>query len=251
MSFSKYTAALAVVILSACGGGGGGSPAAPIAKAAPTPIAIEMIGDSTMVGATYPNGPCGASPTTGICDPSTQVTTPDNAPANMAQILQQAGAPVTVTNAAISGTAIVDLINGKNGYAPWAQMLPTINARVIVLNFGINDTQRADETPSQYSAYLTQWIASVRAAGKVPVLEEPNPVCRVGYETLPDYVAQMDAVAAQQGVLLIQQYAHIQSLPDWQGMMSDCVHPRPALYEIKGQREAAILAPLIRSLEQQ
>ncbi|HEX7906748.1 MAG TPA: SGNH/GDSL hydrolase family protein [Paraburkholderia sp.] len=242
---------LLAVALAACGGGGGGGSASPAqsnASTQTTPIGIAMYGDSTMAGYTYPNGPCGADKT-GACDPSTAVITPDNAPYNMAVTLQQMGHVVTVTNGGISGAEIADLFAGEHGYTqPWAQTLPSVTARIVVANYGINDSVRGDETPQQYAALLSEWVDSVRAAGKIPVLEEPNPVCRAGFESLDTYVSEMDAVASQKNVPLIGQYGYIKSLPGWQDLLSDCVHPRPALYEIKGQREAQVIGPLLKQL---
>ncbi|WP_257030475.1 SGNH/GDSL hydrolase family protein [Paraburkholderia bryophila] len=207
-----------------------------------------MYGDSTMAGYTYPNGPCGAAGT-GACDPSTAVITPDNAPYNMAASLAAQLIPVTVSNQGVSGAELSDLIAGRHGYAQsWAQTLPSLNARIAVANYAINDLGRGDETPELYGQYLAAWVDSVRAAGMIPVLEEPNPVCRPGYENLPAYVGQMDSVAAQKNVPLIDQYSYLLSLPNWQGMLSDCMHPKPEMYEIKGKREAQIIGPIAASL---
>lgn len=206
-----------------------------------------MYGDSTMAGYTYPNGPCGPDGTE-ACDPSTAIVTPDNAPYNMALTLEREGLSLTVSNNGENGAELADLIAGSQGYTQaWASVVPALHATIVVENFGINDAGRGIETPEVFGQYLSAWVDSVRANGMTPVLEEPNPVCRTGYENLPLYVSQIDTIAAQKNVPLIGQYAYIQSLPNWQTLLSDCVHPRPALYEIKGQREAQVVGPLLAS----
>lgn len=92
------------------------------------------------------------------------------------------------------------------------------------------------------------WIAVVRQTGRTPILEEPNPVCNPIYTNLPAFVNIMRQIAQQQGVTLIQQYDYIASLPNWQSMLVDCIHPNDALYKIKGDREAAVLAPIVKSI---
>jgi lysophospholipase L1-like esterase len=114
----------------------------------------------------------------------------------------------------------------------------------VIENFGINDAYLPVE---DYRANLREFVDTVRASGKLPVLEEPNPVCS-GHENLDRLVAILNEVAREKAVPLVQQYAAIKALPDWQAMLPDCVHPGDALYAVKAAREAAVLAQVIRTL---
>jgi lysophospholipase L1-like esterase len=188
-----------------------------------------------MIGYTYPDGPGQPS-----------IITPLNAAFYMTSTLQQMGKPVVVTNNAVNGTEVGELLSGSNGYAaPWSQAVYGVSGKVVIANYGINDSFRGDETPEQYGRNLVTWVTVARDAGKTPVLEEPNPVCRSDISNLDAYVAQIGAVATQMNVPLIKQYDYIKSLPTWQSLLSDCIHPTPSLYQIKGQREAQVLASLI------
>ncbi|KLU27800.1 hypothetical protein EOS_02475 [Caballeronia mineralivorans PML1(12)] len=90
---------------------------------------------------------------------------------------------------------------------------------------------------------------SEKAAGKIPVLEEPNPMCAPAVVNMPAYKGPMAKLAAQRGVLLIKQYDYILSLPNWQSMLFDCIHPTAAMYAIKAQREADQISALVKSLK--
>lgn len=241
-----------VLACSGCGGGGGSASPPPVAQSVQKKtISIAMFGDSTMVGYTYPTGPCGPTGVDACAPPQTSIITPNNAPANMVATLNLMGHTVDMTNYALSSTAIEDLMNGNATLSilhPWKDALPTVKGQIIVINYAINDTVRSDENPQQYGALLSQWVDSVRAAGLTPVLEEPNPVCRPGYEAIDSYVAAMDAVSKEKSVALISQYNYLKSLSGWQSMLSDCMHPTPAMYEIKGQREAQVIGPLVADL---
>lgn len=62
------------------------------------------------------------------------------------------------------------------------------------------------------------------------------------------YVTVLRNVAQANQVTLIAQYDYIASLPNWQAMLTDCLHPNDALYAIKAQREAAVLGPMVQAL---
>ncbi|WP_321968828.1 SGNH/GDSL hydrolase family protein [Paraburkholderia tropica] len=226
--------------LSACGGGGGGdAPAVAQASSAPNatpaPVVVDAEGDSTMYGNEYPNGA------------TTPVRSASPAPEVAAQTLQSTyQLTVTVENNGSPGTTVAQNLAG-HVLAPLAARLATDSSRIVIENFAINDC--TVETVQQFHDDLTQWVNVVRSMGKIPVLEEPNPVTRAGFDALPSFVAMVNQVGTEQNVTVIQQYAYIQSLPSWQAMLTDGVHPNDALYAIKGQREAAILAPLINGLK--
>jgi acyl-CoA thioesterase-1 len=135
-------------------------------------------------------------------------------------------------------------LRGTANYSmPLSARLAASGARIVIENFGINDAYLPFET---YRANLAQFVDVVRASGKLPVLEEPNPVC-VGHETLDGLVGILNEVAREKNVPLVKQYHAIKALPGWQSMLTDCVHPSDALYAFKAAREADVLAQVIRS----
>lgn len=242
---STYVAS--VIMLGACGGGGESNTSVPQQAAkAKQPVSILQLGDSTTWGQSFTNG--------------TYAQTPNASPVELQIALQLAYGPtVTVTNGGVGSSTLGSQINGTlPNTITLAQVLQGSAAQIVTLNFGINDSAPyGNETPTQFQAYLEQSIDAIRALGKTPVLEEPNPVGvptyaganATTYSQLATYVAVIDAVAAEKNVALVQQYAYVQSLPDWQSMVTDGVHPNDALYKIKAEREAAIIGPIVASMQ--
>lgn len=245
--------------LSACGGGGGGAgstdsaakaPATPAAPAsAPVvekkPVLVEAYGDSTMVGYSYP--------TPG--QPAVQL--PDNQPAVMQTILQgQYGSTVTVTNNGVSGSRAPQLVDGSDGYhLPWIQTVANSKAQIVIVNYGINDSfNQPIDSLETYKTALRSIVDIATAGGKVVVFEQPNPVCLPGsnyaeYAPLASYAQAMADVAAEKNVPIADNYGYVKSLPDWQGMLSDCAHPKGQLYEMEAARLAAVVGPLVAKLQ--
>ncbi|MPV69483.1 SGNH/GDSL hydrolase family protein [Burkholderia sp. BE17] len=226
--------------MSACGGGGGGA-SDDAAHPTPTarekkPVLIDAEGDSTMYGWS-------------MTSPGQMTPVAQPAPTIMqVELAQSLGGQITVTNNGIGGMTAPESANGLTPFsAPLATRLASIRPNIVIVNYGINDAGR--ETTDDYQQALVGIVAAIRGAGAVPVLEEPNPVCRGPGSMLDSYVGVMRTVAQQYDVLLIQQYDYIKSLPDWKSMLPDCVHPNQALYTIKGHREAQQLRLLIQSLQ--
>jgi lysophospholipase L1-like esterase len=220
--------------LGACGGGGGNSPAQIASATAPAPkaVLIDAEGDSTMCGYRIANG-------VGTC-------LYDVSPPTVLQYLlqQKFGTTVAVQNNGAPGTIINQDLNGSS-IAPLATRLASSTARIVEENFGLNDA--VNSTPAQFRVDLNAWIDTVQAMGKTPVLEEPNPTSFAS-PALDAIVAVIDDVAQQRGVALVRQYANIRTLPNWQAMLTDGVHPNDQLYAIKAQREAEVLMPIVSKL---
>ncbi|MGA7777262.1 MAG: SGNH/GDSL hydrolase family protein [Paraburkholderia sp.] len=237
---------LAVVALSGCGGSSdpvsnpatsaqaGSASAASSAASDPvasTPVTIDAEGDSTMKGALWMNG--------------AYVYANMPAPAvAQEQLIRKLGVEgITVENNGVVGETIGDDISGWAGIAPLATRLATDQSQIVMENYGLNDSIEVDL--QTYHDNLVAWIAVVKQAGKIPVLEEPNPPSLTYYTQLPSFVAMVDQVGYEEQVLVIQQYNYILSLTNWQSMLTDGIHPDQALYTIKGQREAWSLQPLV------
>lgn len=224
-----------VMACSGCGGAGGGSSQSPVVQSVPAPVKVVLIdfeGDSTYYGNQTING--------------VVTTTPNNPPALFQKMF---GASVAVTNSAVGGATIVEALNGLAPHytTTLAARLQALKPKDVLANFAINDSLR--ESEADYLNGIAVWIATVRANGATPILEEPNPVCDGKAPNLDQYVNDLRQVAAQQGVILIAQYDYIKSLPNWQAMLTDCVHPTDALYQIKAQREYDVLSPIVAELQ--
>ncbi|WP_234775160.1 SGNH/GDSL hydrolase family protein [Paraburkholderia tropica] len=243
-------AAGCTLTLSACGGGGGGdSPgshtaSAPASSSVTTPVSvvIDAEGDSTMYGTQSTNG----------LDP---YQTPYNAPALMQQNLQSyVGQTVTVINDGKPGTSLSNRLFGTFGDAgvTWQQYLDTTPFQIVIENFGLNDSNPNNvwnESPADFQWDLTVFATAAVKAGRVVVFEEPNPCADpVWNAQVAQYSQIIDQVAAQYGIPLVKQYDYIMSLPNWQSLLIDGLHPTPDLYEIKASREIAVLLPIVKKL---
>lgn len=229
-------AAMSILTLAACGGGGGSSPDMPVVapvKAA-NAVIIDAEGDSTIYGYEFVGG--------------VYVQTPNNPPVLLqADLRAQLGKSITIENNGVGGATASGSVAGTGVYTiPLASRLAVDQSKIVLSNYALNDM--IGRTQDQYAGDLSAWIQVVRAAGKTPVLEEPNPGCTANQANEDAYVGTLRTVAQQQNVLLIAQYDAIKALPNWQAMLTDCVHPGDALYALKAQREAQSLAPLVKSL---
>lgn len=237
---------LVAAILTACGGGGGGSSDAPVPVVA-KPVVIIAAGDSTMAGL--------------VQNPDKSYTITGDYVANVRGMLQQKYGDVTIVNHSVTATTLNDALTGGEGYtATLAQYLSTSPAQIVVENYAINDFAKVDI--NDYRNNLVQFVTMVRAAGKIPVLEEPNPICHPATapqdveewdnqgRTIASFVEVIDQVAAQYGVALVAQYKPILALPNWCSLMSDSwAHPSPQLYQIKAANEASVLGPLVKQIQ--
>jgi hypothetical protein len=199
-------------------------------------ILIDVYGDDAMMGLTSMNY---GMPTI------TQHTEP-----NVSQAILRASFPsVTISNHASGGTAssLVNMMAGMDGGGPpFAQRIAGSTAVIVLDNHAINDDLAQSLGP--YTDALIQWILDVRKAGKMPVIEEPNPVCDGNHPYLENYVATMQNIAASYNVPIVHQYYEIRSMPDWQAHMWNCLLPDDYLIRIKASRQADALAPLLQSL---
>lgn len=223
-----------LALLAGCGGGG--EPQAVVSTQAAihlqTAIAIDAEGDSTMYGLETVNGQFvqSASPPPRLVQ---------------ARLRELFGPGIDVNGYGSPGANLRVELKGTDNYAtPLKDRLVVSRARIVIENFGINDAYLPS---AEYRNNLVQFIDTVRASGKLPVLEEPNPVC-VGHETLDELVGILNEVAREKAVPLVKQYDAIKALPNWQALLTDCVHPGDELYAFKAAREADVLAQVIRSM---
>jgi lysophospholipase L1-like esterase len=232
--FTRITGAAAMLTLLAACGGGGEPPASSVQTASrlQAAIVIDAEGDSTMFGLETVNGQF------------VQASLPPPVLVQ-ARLRELFGPAVTVNGYGSPGANLRFELRGTDNYAtPLRERLALSRAQIVIENFGINDAYLPAE---EYRSNLREFVDAVRASGKLPVIEEPNPVC-TGHENLDQLVGILNEVAREKTVPLVKQYDAIKALPNWQAMVPDCVHPGDALYAFKAAREAEVLAQVIRSL---
>lgn len=199
----------------------------------PKTIVIEIYGDDAMYGMTSQMS-------------LAQQTEPM---ATQALLRAQFGDGITIVNRAHGGTAssLVNMMKGVDGGGPpFAERIKASKADIVLMNHAINDNLMQSLAP--YADGMIAWIQAVRDAGKIPVLEEPNPVCDGNHPWLENYVATMQNIAKSYKVPLVSQYSNVQALPNWQSHMNACFYPDEWMLQIKAQRQAAALVPLVKTL---
>jgi hypothetical protein len=156
---------------------------------------------------------------------------------------------ITVANHATGGTSssLQNEMLGMDGNgAPFADRIKLSSASIVLESHALNDAL-GGETINDYRQYLAAWVVAVRAAGKIPVLEESGPTCDSDHPQLAAYVQAMDDAAAQFNVPIVTQYAYIIGLSNWQSHMTSCLVPDAYLDGIKAQREEAVIALLVKN----
>ncbi|MGF6772428.1 acyl-CoA thioesterase-1 [Paraburkholderia sp. GAS199] len=205
-------------------------------------IQIEAYGDSTTLGITCSNGHCG---------PQDQ-----NAVTYLRDALQaRYGERVQVANDGVGGTMASQLRDGTGNRRagptaglPWQERLAASSARIVLINYGINEVMQ-NQTPEQFYAAETTLVKTARAQGKLPVLQTSNPMPDNRLNArLAAMVAMTRRVAVEQNVPLVDQFAYVSSVPDWKSLMSDGAHPKPELYRLKADQDFRVVDPLVRQL---
>lgn len=173
-----------------------------------------------------------------------------NEPQTLQSILQTQfnDTGISVANHATGGTSssLMNEMLGQDGNgAPFADRIKLSPSQIVIESHTLNDAL-GGETINDYRQYLAAWVVAVRAAGKIPVLEESGPTCDGDHPQLAAYVQAMDDATAQFNVPIVTQYAYISGLPNWQSHMASCLYPDSYLLQIKAQREAVVLASIIK-----
>jgi hypothetical protein len=157
---------------------------------------------------------------------------------------------ITVDNHATGGTSssLKNEMLGMDGNgAPFADRIKNSPASIVIESHTLNDAL-GGETVDDYRQYLAAWVVAVKAAGKIPVLEESIPVCDGDRPQLAAYVQAMDDAAAAYNIALISQYAYLQTVPNYCSHLTAGVDPDAAIYAIKAQREGVIVESLVQDI---
>jgi lysophospholipase L1-like esterase len=241
---------LLALTVASCGGGGGGpssssdqtsaKPAATGGSNSGATLApsagglIEYYGDSTVWGCQSGDTQC-----------STQVDT--TAPEAFAQGMPQKYSVDLSRNGGsqgVSGTTACELLEGRDGVHNdvWDTQMKNSQAKYVIINFGINDavnpSKKYDET--RYRSCLTSLARTAKTYSKQVVFETPNPISS-GNDTLNTFVNAMKAVAQQEQVPVIDEYAYLTNYLQGRDAATICpdgTHPSQDIYILKGQYAA-------------
>lgn len=209
-------------------------------------VTIMLRGDSTMYGS-HPGQKNG--------------TVPDQTPNNPAALLQadfDAMLPglVTIVNRAEPGSWLGEDLNGTGPYTAGTlaqELAANKTVNIVITNSEINDYTFSN--PADYGKNLKTWIATVRAAGMTPWIEEPNPTCGVVACARPvprdvaAFLLPMRSIARASGVPLIPMFEPFLAQPNWtQLLQPDGVHPTDEGYEVKETQAFASLLPAVRAM---
>lgn len=206
-----------------------------------TATGIECFGDSTMWGAT-------------VGDLTTKSAF--NSPAILQSTLRTyfGNTAPTVTNSAISGTRVAQMLAGTDGSGlTFAARIAASSAAIIYCNHCINSCANGDDI-IQYKKDMKTVSDIVRQAGKVLVLCTPNPMLPYGIaeafkaELLKGYVELVRMVAQEENVALVDNYLWAQKamaggLYSALQVVGDGVHPTDTFYAQFGRNFAI---PLLR-----
>lgn len=163
---------------------------------------IKFFGDSTMYGSEPP------SLTQSVNNP------PKMCKEALGNLYGDAISP-TVTNYAIPGTTLYDMIRGTDGSGKTYQQRLTESAcDIVYCNHGINDNQTGNDI-LQYRKDLITFVKTSRQYNATPILVTPNPQLTVGLGTPPNskrfinFVNVMREVAANMAVDLVDNYKYM------------------------------------------
>jgi acyl-CoA thioesterase-1 len=199
-------------------------------RPAPTPVVIGVIGDSTTWG---------FSSISTAADGRVAVPEPQALQANLhgTAIVKNYGINMSTADVLLKGGIVTfdDVVANNRDIG------------IVVINYGINDALMVDI--EAYKKSMRSLITKSETAGKVVVLEEPNPSCLASRAKLPQFVAAMDALAVEYKLALIPNYRVILAQPDWEKSLPDCLHPTQALYLLKAAEAAKVIAPIVERLQ--
>ena len=133
---------------------------------------------------------------------------PNGDPADLQALFLGDGIQVATDNEGMGGDNSSNWLNVNGETTPpcdWPTEMATSKAQVIVMNWGINDSFQL--TPTQFQSSMETLIEETEAAGKVVIIETPNPV---DPSINPEVAANLPALVAIDKVLRrkVQPHAH-------------------------------------------
>lgn len=247
MIFILRLARLAVVspLLVACSAPVTTADAAAPVDAKTKQILIEEYGDSTTVGYS--------------ATPSGTIIAAMNQPNTLQRLLRaEYGDRVVVKNEGIGGIQSSDALNGTDGiHQSWESVMAKSHAQIVTLNFGLGDAYlfsrpepgKISASPQEYKCVMGELVRIAREHGKTVVIYEPNPSCHPARETgMPYYVMHLDQLGHEMNIPMASQFWALLATPNWRELLSDCTHPTPELYQLKGENAYKVLRPIVKQI---
>ena len=216
----------------------------PTPKPATAPkLKIAMFGDSTMHG------------TTGTIGHYVQSQT--NAPASFQKLLDTEYGPgvVVVKNEGIGGSYCSQWLNGSPTDAvridkTWKQQVASTDAKILVMNVGINDAYQVAPVQSQtdFQQCYYQLAKVAQDAGKIFVFQTPNPIFTAHAALVKQ---RRDDIVLVQSIFSGFPIIDIHSVKiDWEKHLPDQTHPDDEGYQIVGWHQFhvlnSVIAPLVK-----
>jgi len=130
-------------------------------------------------------------------------------------------------------------------------------ANIVTLNFGLNDAYffskpepgKGSSSPQEFKTLMREIVQIARDSGKLVVIYEPNPSCHPARESsMPYYVMHLDQVGKEMNAPVVSQFWTLLADPNWRELVSDCTHPTPKLYQLKGENAYQTLRPIVRQI---
>lgn len=207
----------------------------------PPKLKIAMFGDSTMWGVTVINGVTAQSPT--------------NAPATFQLLLDKefGRGVVAVENHGVGGSFCSQWLNGviSDGVKinkTWQQQVASTDAKILVMNVGINDAYQPDSIQSQtaFQQCYYQLAKVAQDAGKIFVFQTPNPIFSAHSALVKQ---RRDDIVLIQSIFSGFPIIDIHSVQiDWRSHLPDSIHPDDEGYRIVGWHHFHVLSPLIATM---
>lgn len=197
-------------------------------------VVIEQYGDSTTAGLTTIDGKVIVAPMSSV----------DHL---YVLLNNRFGYHAEIINKGVSQTCAATLLNGDATTPKWADRVKESKADIVTFNYGMNDAWACQRNPDQFLSDVQQLLDITLAAGKQPVLIEPNPSTIPMKSILPTYIGALNLAAEQRKVPIIQHFRIWNQIPNWEGMLSDGIHPNAQGYQLKGTVEYQVLEAMIVS----
>lgn len=132
---------------------------------------------------------------------------------------------------------------------PWAQRMATTDAKVVLLQDGINSAFTPGITPESYMADLQSIRNIALANGKTPIFVTDNPISYSAAHNgvLWNLMNAARVCAQQMGMQIIDFNDTIARYVDsWPQFLPDKIHPNETLYNFMGSLAAVSLARHIK-----
>ena len=97
---------------------------------------------------------------------------------------------------------------------------------VVSINIGVYDSTRGIGELEVFASHIRELVHRTRALGAVPLLHTVNTIIPDGrHNDLPAFVAVIQRIAKEEGVILVDNWSHWQKQPSAKEWLADSIHP--------------------------